>query len=364
MSEPPPTENTSTPPVGSVDPRRMPIWAFLVVAVVLFGLVGVFALDQVNITSKVLTSPGSTRDITPMLVLDDAMSYRSKGEIRMVTVKSNLEPSLLEILGGWLDDSIEISDRHEILGDRTIEQNRTLGREQMAQSLDIAARGALERLGYEVISEAGALIMQIVPGTPASDVLDLGDVVIEAEKRQVRNARDLGEIVRSRSPGDSFSFSVLQLDGTTRDETVVLADKDGSAFLGVAISTYVELDDLPFEINFTVERIGGPSAGLGLTLALLEAMLPGDLLAGLRVVATGTVDPLGNVGPVGGIEQKSHAVMRSGAELFLVPSTQVEATKAILGEMVDVVSVDTLDDALRTLHSFGGDLSGIRLETR
>ena len=342
----------------------MPIWAFLVVAVVLFGLVGVFALDQVNITSKVLTSPGSTRDITPMLVLDDAMSYRSKGEIRMVTVKSNLEPSLLEILGGWLDDSIEISDRHEILGDRTIEQNRTLGREQMAQSLDIAARGALERLGYEVISEAGALIMQIVPGTPASDVLDLGDVVIEAENRQVRNARDLGEIVRSRSPGDSFSFSVLQLDGTTRDETVVLADKDGSAFLGVAISTYVELDDLPFEINFTVERVGGPSAGLGLTLALLEAMLPGDLLAGLRVVATGTVDPLGNVGPVGGIEQKSHAVMRSGAELFLVPSTQVEATKAILGEMVDVVSVDTLDDALRTLHSFGGDLSGIRLETR
>ena len=67
----------------------MPIWAFLVVAVVLFGLVGEFALDQVNITSKVLTSPGSTRDITPMLVLDDAMSYRSKGEIRMVTVKSN-----------------------------------------------------------------------------------------------------------------------------------------------------------------------------------------------------------------------------------------------------------------------------------
>ena len=119
------------------------------------------------------------------------------------------------------------------------------------------------------------------------------------------------------------------------------------------------MDDLPFEINFAIERVGGPSAGLGLTLALLETMLPGELLAGLRIVATGTVDPLGNVGPVGGMEQKSHTVMRSGADLFVVPSSQFEEARSVLGEMVDVVAVDTLEDALQALRSRGGNLSGI-----
>jgi len=93
-------------------------------------------------------------------------------------------------------------------------------------------------------------------------------------------------------------------------------------------------------------------------------MLPGALVPGIRVVATGTVDPLGNVGPVGGMEQKSHAVMRSGADLFVVPSSQVEQAQSVLGEMVDVVAVDTVDDALQILRSLGGDLSGIGSASR
>ena len=364
MSEPPTNEDSSSPVNGSLNVRRSPTWATTALVIICLGLVGALVLDRVTVTSKVLTSPGSTRDIKPMLVLDDTMTYGANGEIRMVTVQSNLEPSLLEMLGGWLDDSIEISDRHEVLGDRTIEQNRTLGQEQMARSLDVAARVALERLGYEVISQAGALVMQILPNTPASTALDRGDVIIEADGQAIQNATDLGAAVRSRSPGDEFSFSVLQLDETTRHETVTLSEKNGNAFLGVSISTYVEMDDLPFEINFAIERIGGPSAGLGLTLALLETLLPGELLAGLRIVATGTVDPLGNVGPVGGMEQKSHAVMRSGADLFVVPSSQVEEARSVLGEMVDVVAVDTLDDALQALRSRGGNLSGIRSSTQ
>lgn len=364
MSEPPTNEDSSTPAGGSLNIRRSPTWAVSGVVVICLGLLGALVLDRVTITSKVITSPGSTRDITPMLVLDDAMTYSADGEIRMVTVQSNLEPSLLEMLGGWLDDSIEISDRHEVLGDRTIEQNRTLGQEQMERSLDVAARVALERLGYDVISQAGALVMQILPDTPASSALDRGDVIVEADGQAIQNAKDLSEVVRGRSPGDDFSFSVLQLDGTIRHDTVTLSENNGNAFLGVSISTYVEMDDLPFEINFIIERVGGPSAGLGLTLALLEAMLPGELLAGLRIVATGTVDPMGNVGPVGGMEQKSHAVMRSGADLFVVPSSQVEEARSVLGEMVDLVAVDTLDDALQALRSRGGDLSGIRAGTQ
>ena len=357
------TDNEDTgPDAGEVSPSpRAPTWALIIVGIASLAMVGVLALDRITITSKVLTSPGSTRDIGPMLQVEDSKTYKAAGRIEMVTVKSNLQPSLLEMVGGWLDDSIEISDRHEILGNRTIEQNRTLGQEQMARSLDVATRVALERIGYDVISEAGAHVLQVVPETPADGVLYQGDVIVEAENQPVSNARDLSIAVQTKFPGDQFSFSVLQIDGSVREEVVLLTERNGNAFLGVSISTYAEMADLPFEIEFAVERVGGPSAGLSLTLALLERLLPEDLLAGLDVVATGTVDPLGNVGPVGGVKQKSHSVMRSGADLFLVPVTQVDTAVAVLGDMVEVVGVENLDQALMKLKSLGGNLAGIEI---
>lgn len=359
------TENEDTgPEVREVSPApRAPTWALIIVGLASLAMVTGLVLDRITITSKVLTSPGTTRNIAPMLQVQDSKTYDADGRIEMVTVKSNLQPSLLEMIGGWLDDSIEISDRQQILGNRTIEQNRTLGREQMARSLDVATRVALERIGYDVISEAGALIVQVVPETPADRVLYQGDVIIEAEDIRVVTARDLSAAVQSKSPGDEFSFSVLQIDGSIRKETVSLAERKGKAFLGVSISTYAEMAELPFKIEFAVERVGGPSAGLGLTLALLERLLPGELLAGLNVVATGTVDPLGNVGPVGGVEQKSHSVMRSGADLFLVPANQVDQATAVLGDMVEVVGVENLDQALTKLKSLGGDVSGIEINS-
>jgi len=360
MSESTINENSSPLSDPPLITRRAPGWLVVIAAILATGFLVVVALDRITITSKVLTSPGATRDIGPMLQVDPANTFDAEGAIGMVTVKSNLQPSALEVVGGWLDNSIKISERHEILGNRTVEQNRTLGQEQMARSLDIAARVALERIGYDVISEAGALVIQVVPDTPAFRTVDRGDVIVEAENTDVRTSLDLGQLVRNKAPGDDFVFSVLQIDGTIREEKVKLGERNEKAFLGVSISTYVEMDDLPFDIDFQVERVGGPSAGLSLTLALLERMLPGELLGGMQVVATGTVDPLGNVGPVGGVEQKSHAVMRNGADLFLVPASQVKEAEAVTGDMIEVVGVETLDQALSELASLGGDLTGIQ----
>ena len=56
--------------------------------------------------------------------------------------------------------------------------------------------------------------------------------------------------------------------------------------------------------------------------------------------------------------------MGSGADLFVVPSSQVEEARSVLGEMVADVAVDTLDDALQALRSRGGNLSGISSKTQ
>ena len=75
----------------------------------------------------------------------------------------------------------------------------------------------------------------------------------------------------------------------------------------------------PFPVNIDVTNIGGPSAGLAMTLGVIDALSPGSLTGDHTVVATGTIDSQGNVGEVGGVPQKTVAVENAGASIFLVP---------------------------------------------
>ena len=75
----------------------------------------------------------------------------------------------------------------------------------------------------------------------------------------------------------------------------------------------------PVKVNVDTTDIGGPSAGLAMTLAIFDDLTPGNLTGGAQVAVTGTIDADGNVGEIGGIEQKAVAARAAGVSLFLVP---------------------------------------------
>ena len=114
----------------------------------------------------------------------------------------------------------------------------------------------------------------------------------------------------------------------------------------------------PFAVTIDTDEIGGPSAGLAFTLALLDALSPGDLSGPQRVAATGTIDVDENVGAVGAIRQKAVAARAAGATLFLLPRAQSDADVAIArrigGAQMRVVPVATLQEALDELSKSGG----------
>jgi PDZ domain-containing protein len=76
------------------------------------------------------------------------------------------------------------------------------------------------------------------------------------------------------------------------------------------------------------------------------------------VAATGTMSEDGSVGPIGALVQKAVAVEKSGARLFLVPAQQSEAELAAarraVGNSVDIVTVESLAEALSILADRGG----------
>lgn len=66
-----------------------------------------------------------------------------------------------------------------------------------------------------------------------------------------------------------------------------------------------------------LQAVDGPSAGAAMTLLLVSELRSQDL--GKNVLITGTIEPDGTVGPVGGVPEKALAAGEYGAKTLLVP---------------------------------------------
>lgn len=104
----------------------------------------------------------------------------------------------------------------------------------------------------------------------------------------------------------------------------------------------------PFEISISLKNTGGPSGGLVFALGIVEKLTPDDFLDGRTVAGTGTIDKLGNVGAIGGIDEKMIAARRAGATVFLAPSENCNDV-AHIPTGLTVYTVATLAEAVAVL---------------
>ena len=83
----------------------------------------------------------------------------------------------------------------------------------------------------------------------------------------------------------------------------------------------------------------------------------GDLLADRNVAGTGTINPAGEIGAIGGARQKLVSAQKDGATVFLVPSANCADLAGVRTDLT-VVKVSTLSQAiseLRVLDIPGGE---------
>ena len=203
--------------------------------------------------------------------------------------------------------------------------------------------------------------MNVVSDTPAAASLNPGDVVVAADGKPIQLSSELVDVIGAHQPGDIVTLDVQRSPDQTDTVNVQLVarpDDPSKAMLGVSLETFRLRYEFPFDVQIDSGAVGGPSAGLAFTLGVIDVLTPGSLTGGQRVATTGTMDPSGAVGPVGGVEQKTISVRRAGATLFLVPSSEYDEAKKYAGDM-RVESVDTIDDALRVLTTIGGGTTAV-----
>jgi PDZ domain-containing protein len=322
--------------------------------VLIVGLaVNLIVLDKVTI------GPGGARPVEELVAVGGGgEAFDSDGEILFTTVSLDDHVTVWDGLVGWLDDDVSVFDKSDILGARDEEESRQLNQELMEDSKTTAVRVALEELGYDVASGSGALVAGIDPEQAGAEVLRDGDTIVAVDDEPVELGDDLVAELRERAPGDDVTLTVEAEGGRSREETVELGerpDRPGTAYLGIGVGTRELEVDLPFDVDIDSGEVGGPSAGLAFTLSVLDVLTPGELTGGVVVATTGTINGLGEVGPVGGVAQKAAAVRGTDAALFLVPESEVAEARAAAGDDLEVVGVADLDEALAALADRGGN---------
>ncbi|MDQ3547391.1 MAG: hypothetical protein M3439_01105, partial [Chloroflexota bacterium] len=106
----------------------------------------------------------------------------------------------------------------------------------------------------------------------------------------------------------------------------------------ITASLLIGNDPSHYEFSFDVAgRIDGPSAGALMTIAVLAGYL-GDSVDP-TVTMTGTINPDGTIGPVGGIPHKIEGAAAAGKTTVLVPGGQRYDYDYALGQSVDLVQV-------------------------
>ena len=354
-----------------IAPRQRNMWWALPLLTIVWLVTGALITSSLVKINYWEVAPGSAEEVASRFSFDkNALSqvtrYKTSAPILFVTAYGS-KLSALDALVGVLDPDVDVLNREEKFGTITPGEQRRLGFQAMASAKQIAEYVALNRLGYDVSIAYGKLIIERLvcedAPRPLSACLQLnpGDTITAFDGIEIPTLSDLMPIIADYSPGDVIEVTITPHKTSEsvkkKIELMVSPDDPDRTIIGVWPAD-TRTVDLPFEVDIDTDSIGGPSAGLSFTLALLDELTAGELTGGVKVAATGTIDGDESVGAIGALRQKTVAVKASGATVFFVPSAQtpeeLSAARRVAGSKLRIVPVANLGEALKVLEELGG----------
>jgi Lon-like protease len=296
-------------------------------------------------------APGDALDVNRLVTVHGAKQYPPTGAVMLLFVRERSRINAWRWLQASLDSDIDLIKQRDFAGDADPAEVDAQAVRDMAVSQDAARYVALKRLGYKVSFEKKLRVLAVIGDKPAAGVLQAGDIIASIAGRKITTSDDLTSAMKGKRPGERITIGYIR-EGRRHDATIRLGhDSKGHPIIGIFLGPPPKF---PIEVKINTSDIGGPSAGLAMTLSILDELTPGDLTGGKRIAVTGEIGFDGTVGEVGGVGQKAVAARHRGAALFLVPMAEVAEARSRAGSM-PVVGVRTLTDALRALREAGGD---------
>lgn len=296
-----------------------------------------------------IIAPGITIDLKNIVTVENG-SKNEKGSFFLTTVSSrSLDLPLLMIAA--VNPYINIEKKEQMIPPGWgMREYMEYMKRWMEESQKIAEVVALKKAGYNPeIHGDGAQVLEIMPESPAKNKLFPGDIIKKVDGEQVNLADEMVKKVTSHKIGETVTLEVQRKDKVLEITvpTMESSTERGKAVIGVYITTLNWKPILPVKIQINTGEIGGPSAGSMFALEILNQLSPQDLSKGHKIAGTGTISLNGEIGEIGGVEQKVVAAYRDGAEIFFVPEKNAEDAMKVGKKLgIKVVPVKKLNDML------------------
>lgn len=335
-------------------------------AVLLVVFTAVATLIQVPYVSL---SPGpvfntiGSYDGTQLITISGTKTYPVGGSLDMTTVAERGGPfggmNLVTALRGWVNPDVAVVPREVLYPDQV--SSDEVAQENAAAFTSSQSNAVAAALTYLKIPVTTKVMVAVVDNDgPAKGKLEVDDVIVTVDGIPVKQASDVGKAVRAKPVGARISFVVLRNKVRTTVVVTSAASKADPAKPVVGITTeesYVG----PFDVTFGLEDVGGPSAGTMFALGIIDKLTPGKLNNGRNIAGTGTIDPAGKVGPIGGIQQKMVAARDSGALLFLAPADNCNDVAGHVPDGLTVVKIETLSAAVTAVDRWSHAAAGAQV---
>lgn len=289
-----------------------------------------------------------TSDGAEVIAIQGTTTYPTSGELDMTTVSESGGPrgglTFVEAITAWFNASDAVVPRELLYPDDiTGEEVRQRGAALFSTAESDAIAAALGYLNIPVTTEV--IVTAVVDETPAAGVFEPRDRIRAVDGVEVTSPQNVVDAVRAAPVGTTFTVDIDR-GGAPSQVQVTSADNPenpGTGLLGITVGNFYTPD---FTIDFTLQDIGGPSAGLVFAMGIVDKLTPDSITGGSHVAVTGTIDPEGNVGPIGGIRQKLAGAREAGAELFVMPQAHCAEAEGFIPDGLTVVPVETLTQAI------------------
>lgn len=329
-----------------------------VAASILVVLVAVIVIVPVP---YVVMSPGVTVNTigdvhgTPVISITGHKTYPTGGDLDLTTVSITSPGTHLRlpaILQAWTSSNNAVLPRDVIYPpSQTVTQVEQEDTDEMLDAQSSAVAAGLQEAGIAV--KTNVTVQDVISGAPADGVLKSGDVIKTIDGTRVKGVEDAVSDIEAIAPGTKVTLGIARHGKPTRVTLTTEPNPSNTQQSRVGVSLTTVLVP-PFPVNIDLgQKIGGPSAGLMLALGVYDKLTPGELTGGRDIAGTGTIDPDGKVGEIGGIQQKIAGAHRSGATIFFVPAANcAEAARSPYASQVALIKVSTMDDAIKALKAY------------
>ncbi len=149
----------------------------------------------------------------------------------------------------------------------------------------------------------GIYVLQVQSNSKFKDDIKVGDTITKVNGRHFNTAQGYQKYLGKQRVGTKVTVTYLH-NGKQHQSThslVKLSTKKTG--IGIILTNNVKVNT-KIPVKVTPGELGGPSGGLMFSLQIYDQISPTNLRQGRKIAGTGTINPDGSVGEIGGIDKK------------------------------------------------------------